>query len=153
MNYIPLQVQSGYSFLESSLKVEDIITHSISNRIPFACCAEKENMYSFPILYSQCTKNNLKPIFGVGLEVKINDASLLIYVYIKNENGYRSLCKLINDERTIESISKHSDGLILIIPTLSNTLMIENIEDYQKLSRLIYQISSSFEDTYLGIEY
>lgn len=153
MNYIPLQVQSGYSFLESSLKVEDIITHSISNRIPFACCAEKENMYSFPILYSQCTKNNLKPIFGVGLEVKINDASLLIYVYIKNENGYRSLCKLINDERTIESISKHSDGLILIIPTLSNTLMIENIEDYQKLSRLIYQISSYFEDTYLGIEY
>ena len=104
MNYVPLHVQSGYSFLESSLKIEDIINHSISNNIPFVCCSELENMYSFPILNSLAKKNNLKPIFGVGLNIKIDDNHFLIYLYIKNENGYRNLCKLITKEKNLENL-------------------------------------------------
>ena len=98
MNYIPLQVQSGYTFLESSLKVEDIVIVSIENRIPFACCSEIGNMYSFTLLNTLCKMNNLKPIFGVGLNIKINSFELLVYLYIKNEEGYSSLCNLISKD-------------------------------------------------------
>ena len=148
MNYIPLQVQSGYTFLESSLKVEDIVNVSIENRIPFACCSEIGNMYSFPLLNTLCKKNNLKPIFGVGLNIKINSFELLVYLYIKNEDGYSSLCNLISKDKNLENLNKYSSGLILVIPTLSN-----NFDSIDNLSRLIFEVSKNFEDVYLGIEY
>ena len=153
MNYIPLQVQSGYTFLSSALKVEDIVNIAANNSLPFACIAEKNNMYSFPHLNALCVKNNLNPIFGVGIDILINEKPLLVYLYIQNEEGYLSLCKLLSVEKNLENLHKYSKGLILVIPTLSNPNLINVLNNgFDKLAKVLFNVSKPFEHTFLGIE-
>ncbi|MGN1295820.1 MAG: PHP domain-containing protein, partial [Bacilli bacterium] len=53
MNYIPLHVYSGYSFLSSALKVEDIIANSIKKNLPYVAISDYNNASIFPSLSSQ----------------------------------------------------------------------------------------------------
>ena len=154
MNYIPLHVISGYSFLSSGLKVEDIVRISKQNKLDFCCCSEYENMYSFPHLNELALSNNLKPIFGMGLNLKINEKELLVFLYVQNEVGYRNLCALLNLEKNLKNLNEHAEGLILVVPTISNEhlsdVLLTSEEDFAKV---LFALSKNFENTYLGIEY
>lgn len=154
MNYIPLQVQSEYTFLSSGLKIEDLIRICKKQGNEYISIADIENMYAFPHFNELCIKNNLKPIFGCGININVQDLNLLIYLYIKDEVGYSSLCKIISSkEKTINLLKENNQGLILIIPTLSNPLLMDIIHDESKFSKVIFSLSSLFQTTYIGIEY
>ena len=154
MNYIPLQVISGYSFLSSGLKLEDLVRISKQNELDFCCCSEIENMYSFPHVNELALKNNLKPVFGTGLNISINDKTLLVYLYIQNEEGYLNLCKIISSDHTIKSLNEHSEGLIMVIPTISNEELSNVLERSQEdASKVLFALTKNFKHVYLGIEY
>ena len=78
-------------------------------------------------------------------------------LYIINEQGYKNLINIISSYPNginFENLSNYSDGLVCILPTLSNKpikdFLIEH--DLDNLLLEINKIKSIFTHFYLGIE-
>ena len=143
MNYIPLHIHSGYTFLSSCLKIEDIVSICKNKNFSRVGLCDIHNMYGYPSFYLECKKNNIVPIFGTSLNIKSKEGDFYISVFIKNEIGYRNLCKLIasKEEINTKNISLYSEGLILVLPCSSNTLIRDYfIYDNQNLEKVIFTL-------------
>ena len=84
--YIPLYVKSNYSLLSSMLKIDDIISYSVTKKIPYAVISDI-NMYGVMEFITKCNKNNITPI--ISLSIKYNNFEIVLFA--KNYNGYKSL--------------------------------------------------------------
>ena len=155
MNYTPLHVHSGYTFLSSCLKIEDIVSVCKARNFSHVGICDINNMYGYPSLFEECKKNNISPIFGTSLNIKSKEGDFYISLFIKNEIGYKNLCKIISskEEITTKTISIYSEGLILVLPCVSNTIIKDYfIFDNPILEKVIFTLQKSFTDFYLGIE-
>jgi len=133
--YIPLFIKTDYSLLSSLIKIDNLITYLKKNNIT-SCAITDDNLFSCMEVVTKCKKNGIKPI--IGLEIKINDNSVLLYA--KNENGYKNLIKiecLKNDDipLTVDILKKHKEDLICIV---------FDPDIFIKLNKV-------YEDTYLGV--
>lgn len=155
MNYVPLHIYSGYTFLSSCLRVEDIISICKKNSFSRIGICDINNIHVFPSLFDGCKKNNITPLFGTSLNIKSKYGDLYVCLFIRNEKGYRNLCKLMSlkEEINTENISIYSEGLILVLPCISNQIIRDYfIFDNPKLEKIIFSIQKDFDDFYLGIE-
>lgn len=129
--YIPLYVKTEYSLLSSLIKVKDLIKYAKEHNIN-ALAITDNNMFGVYEFYLECIKNNIKPI--IGLEVSIEDYKILLYA--KNNEGYKNLIKINENDKSLELLNKYSNDLICIIPyTYYNK--------YQELNKI-------FNDIYVG---
>ena len=155
MNYIPLHVHSGYTFLSSCLKIEDIVSICKKNSFSHVGICDVHNMYAYPSLFSECKKNDINPIFGISLNITSMSGDFYISLFIKNEIGYRNLCRLIacKEKVNTRTIQEYSEGLILVLPCISNSIIKDYfIYDHANLEKIIFTLQKSFSDFYLGIE-
>ena len=102
MYYIPLNIKSNYSLLNSLIEIKALISYAKKNNInQLGLC--DTNLYGLMEFYDLAIKNGIKPIIGLDLkEIKL---------YIKNYNGYKNLCKIIytND------LNSYSNDLICVV--------------------------------------
>lgn len=131
MFYIPLYIKTEYSLLDSTIKIKELVEFAKANNIK-ALTITDNNLYGAYEFYLECTKNNIKPI--IGLEIEIN--KLKIILYAKNINGYKNLIKINEEEKNIELIKKYNNDLICILPYNS-------LELYSNLSEI-------FKDIFIG---
>ncbi len=121
MNYVPLYIKTDNSLLSSLIKIKELIEYAKKHNIN-ALTITDSNMYGVMEFYTECRKNNIKPI--VGLELEINQLPFILYC--KNNHGYQNLLKLetIRSEREISflELTQYSDDLICIIPFTSQSL-------------------------------
>ena len=68
MKYINLYLQSEYSFLQSTIKIKNLIKFGKENNVK-ALAITDDNMYGVCKFYSECIKNDIKPI--IGLKIKL----------------------------------------------------------------------------------
>lgn len=119
--YAPLKVTTDYTLLKSLIKIPDLITFLVSNKIS-ACAICDENLYGALDFYKSCKNNNIKPI--IGLSVLLND--LDIYLYAINYDGYKNLLKIhtIIETRSlgIVDLEELKDNILCIIPYKSTEL-------------------------------
>ncbi len=131
MAYIPLHVKSHYELLESTLSVKDIIYLAKNNRLSSIAMANK-TMYGMVKFYQEATEQDIKPIMGLEVKVSLDkttpDDSSSLFVYARNESGYKHLIQLSSETMTAEKIIPLkdvlalSDGLIFVIPSRENQL-------------------------------
>ena len=156
MHYIPLHIHTEYTFLSSCLKIDNLL--SICDKYSFSSVGicDINNAYAFPSFSKECKKHNVKPVFGSSIDILINNKKFLISLFVRNEEGYRNLCYLISnhDSITMESLSEHKKGLILVIPCKTNNLVYNSFKgDYiDEIHRILYTLERGFDDSYLGIE-
>jgi DNA polymerase-3 subunit alpha len=116
MEYIPLQVKTSYSLLESLNNIKYLVTKAKKLGYTSLAITDHNNMFGVMEFYNECKNQNIKPI--IGLELDINNSKILLYA--KNNLGYKNLIKLatIKSERdlTIDDLTTYKDNLILIIP-------------------------------------
>ena len=147
-----LCVKSGYSFLSSTLKIEDIISISKSKNYDYLCLMDSSVMYGCMEFYKACITNNIKPLIGMEIEL---DNEMIVALIAKDYNGYLALSKLssyINVNKlkvNLEMIKEYKDNLIVILPSYRafkkiNKDSYENVLDY---------FNKTFPYFYLGIEY
>lgn len=147
-----LCIKSGYSFLSSTLKVEDIIEVAKNNKYEYLCIMDKDVMYGALEFYNACVNNNIKPLIGVEFDIN-NDTTLCLIA--KNKNGYLGLCKmssLVNVDKekiTIELLKEYKEDLLVIMPSYRGLKKL-NKEDF--VTVLDYY-KETFPHFYLGIEY
>ncbi len=134
MNYIPLEVKTCYSLLESLNKIPSLVKRAKEYNYTALAITDHNNMFGVMEFYLECERNDIKPIVGIKLDV----LDKYILLYAKNYNGYRNLIKLstlVSDKDiNIENLKKYSSDLILIIP-------------YKYYDEDIYGI---YEDKYIG---
>ena len=133
MNYIPLRVKTNYSLLTSLNTIESLAKRAKELNIN-ALSITDDNMFGVMEFYKTMLKYDIKPI--IGLEVKINDYSILLYA--ENYKGYQNLCYICSNEKTIQILKENSDNVLCIVPY-------ESINIYDEISPFYKNIFVSYK--------
>lgn len=147
-----LCIKSGYTFLSSTLKIEDIVNIAIDNHYEYLGLIDKDVMFGCMEFYNECIRNNIKPLIGVEFELN-NDT--LVCLLAKDNDGYLALAKLssavnVNKQKvTVELIKEYKDHLIVIVPGYRG---LKNIHKDEYITLLDYY-RDTFPFFYLGMEY
>ena len=138
--YNTLGIKSDYSILKSLIKITDLVSFCIENKITYAGIVD-DNLFYVMEFYDLCKKNNIKPI--IGLEIVIEDKHY--YLYAKNNDGYKSLLKINTliqkNELNKETIKEFNKDVIMVIPF--------NVKDYyDEYKSIINDIYISYSNEY-----
>lgn len=91
-SYVPLSVQSAYSFLNSTLTVAAIVALAQQRGLSTLALADTGNLHG-AVEFTQAAKRaGIKPILGATLLVEGQPARL----YVQNTTGYHHLCRLLS---------------------------------------------------------
>lgn len=153
MNFIPLHIYSGYSFLNSGILFDKLITTCKEYNFNAVGISDLNVMYGLPSFDKICLKNNIKPIFG--LDFYYNDN--LLSLYVKNENGYKNLCRISTFLEKTSGICKDFfeikdffKDLICVISTKQSKIF-EHVKE-SVFKNDLYEIQKYFDDFYIGLE-
>ena len=133
MNYIPLRVKTNYSLLTSLNTIESLAKRAKELNIN-ALSITDDNMFGVMEFYKTMLKYDIKQI--IGLEVKINDYSILLYA--ENYKGYQNLCYICSNEKTIQILKENSENVLCIVPY-------ESINIYDEISPFYKNIFVSYK--------
>ena len=105
----PIYVKTVYSFLSSTITIDDLIELAKNNNFQELCICD-DNMYGVMEFIRKCNSNNIKPIVGVDINTNL--------LFAKNYNGYKNLMHLVTinskEELTIDDYKEYSKDLVLI---------------------------------------
>lgn len=152
MKFAPLNVVSGYSFLQSTLTIEKIAESIKKNDYFGVGLADIGVLYGVPSFRKEI--NTLKIPSLIGMTIVLEDQYV---AYALTEEGYKNLIliskEISTDSLNYEFLFNHLDGLALVLETnygkfkeeFANELTQSYITEIAKLSKQV----SAF---YLGIE-
>jgi DNA polymerase-3 subunit alpha len=155
MNY-QLNTVSSYTFGQSLIEPR---TYSRkAKQLGYSGIAIADSsVYSFPSLAAEAKKNGLKPIFGFRISLYYSPMkNLSAVLYLKSEEGYHNLCKLLEKEDLVSPIGEdtlkgYTDGLAMVIDTHDESFYYEDFRT--EAARLLNSYRSLFGDSlYLGLE-
>lgn len=116
MDYVPLQVKTSYSILESLNQIKELVLRAKELSYQSLAITDNNNMFGVMEFYQECNRNGIKPIIGIEL----NKDDIKILLYAKDEYGYKNLIKLSTliseDNLDIELLKQYKDNLILVMP-------------------------------------
>ena len=108
-----LHAMTEYSLLESSIRINDLISFAISRGLSSLVISDHNNMFGVAEFINKCKKNKIKPIIGLDLDVE-NYRLLLIAL---NYDGFIELVRLSSKKNFSNQINKNDiigQNLIII---------------------------------------
>ncbi|XKT74430.1 MAG: DNA polymerase III subunit alpha [Patescibacteria group bacterium UBA2163] len=124
MELTHLSVHSHYSLLNGLPQIDVLVTQAKKDGMNALALTDRNNLYGAIEFYKTCTKNDIKPIIGVDLDIDLGVRTRLILL-AENNTGYQNLLPLVSDAHiahkgdphaTRESLMQYSEGLIVLIP-------------------------------------
>ena len=112
--------RSSYSLLASCLTIDQLADFAWNNGYQSVGLIDRNVMYGTMEFYYACTRRGLKPVYGLEIEVRINERRYPFVLLARNLDGFRELLKVttaINAENKVydkESLSALSDNLYII---------------------------------------
>lgn len=153
-DFIPLHINSVYTFLNSNLTIENIISIAKKNNLNAISLTDFASLSGAIKFCSLSSQQNIKPI--IGIDFKIN--GFLITFLIKNEIGYQNILRILDlynsDILTIEKCANHNNGLIIIISSQQSKLL-EKLEkqNNNEVNVFLKKIENAFSnDFFIGLE-
>ena len=89
--WIPLQVHSHYSFLDSTLSPEAVVELATRYELPAVALTDHENLHGAIAFFQAAKAAGIKPILGTEIRLR----SSLLHLYVENARGYRNLCRIL----------------------------------------------------------
>lgn len=136
MKFIPLHVNSGYSILKSGIKINDYILLAKKLGYDTVGMMDINSFCGLPKFNDLAKKNNLKPIFGLDLNIESYNFSFIIL----NETGYRNLCALFariqSEKISLEDAKTYFSGCFVIFDSKNNIFDIVNDETRKTLAKI-----------------
>lgn len=159
MKYANLYLNSEYSLLSSTCRIEKICAKAKEYGYDSLAITDDGNMYGTIKFYKACLKNDLKPIIGLKLKYQYNDKTSSILLYAMNNIGYQNLMKICSIQKINKGIidlhilNNYAFGIIAVLSSsesfIYNSLLDEKTKN-QGISE--YQILKNiFTNVYLGI--
>lgn len=158
MKYIPLNISSSYSLLQSTLTVEDIKRYAVENELPAVALSDHEVMYACIDFYQVIKQSKINPIIGASLTCQLTtDGSMTIdcFCYAENYQGYRQLLALINknklteEDLLLQAVLEESSHLILVFALQSTQVDSHPCQDFSPILDIFQAVQQS---VYLGID-
>ena len=111
-SYVPLNVHSYYSFLDSTLSIKAIVDLAVRHQLPTVALTDTGNLHGAVEFVVAAKAAGIKPILGAELCWK--KSPLLLYA--QNSAGYSNLCRMLTEQKSLASwIQEHdTTGLIAV---------------------------------------
>ncbi len=175
MTYISLHNHSGYSILDSTIAVSNLAKLAKDNNMPAVALTDNGNMFGAVEFYKSCRDLNIKPIIGCELWIahgsrfdkKRKGKTPLAYpivLLVKNEIGYKNLCKLSSlgylegfyyyPRVDKELLQKHSEGLICLSGSVNSSVCynILNATNQEAIEEINWYKNVFKEDYYFELQ-
>ncbi|NLL29543.1 MAG: DNA polymerase III subunit alpha, partial [Clostridiales bacterium] len=169
-----LHLHTGYSLLDGSGKVKDVISRAKELGMESIAITDHGVMYGCVAFYKEAVAQGIKPIIGCeiyvaakSMDIKLNDkenSTHHLVLLVKNDEGYQNLMK-ITSEASIrgfyykprvdhEFLRKHSKGLIALSACLGGEVQSWILKDnYEKAKETALLYKDIFkEGFYLEIQ-
>ncbi|ADN69274.1 DNA polymerase III subunit alpha [Mycoplasmopsis fermentans] len=89
--YVNLYNTSEYTFLDSLIRIDDLVRLSKEHNLPAVVLSDRNNMFGLGVFMEACLKYDIKGIIGVDLDVD----NYRFIVLAKNYQGYQKINQLI----------------------------------------------------------
>ena len=152
-----LYVKSEYSLLSSMCRISETVLKCKQMGFDSLAIVDKNILVSSKQLKEECNKNNIKPIFGMEIDLFINEKSYPVCLYARNDNGYKNLMHLssfasCNEDNKItpEVLLKNKDDLFIVFES-DNSPVSDYIKTEELDSKIDKMISLFGQDILMGI--
>ena len=92
-----LHIHSEYSFLQSSVKIKNIVSMAKKYGMKSLALTDTSSMHGVIDFYRDARENNIKPIIGAEMLVAKNEAVSSFILIAKNLKGYENLCRIVSN--------------------------------------------------------
>ena len=147
--FVHLHNHTAYSLLDGAGRITDEVARAAELGMPALAITDHGVMYGAVEFYRACKKAGIKPIIGCEVyvaprsrfdkESKVDAAPYHLILLVRNEQGYRNLCKLVSlssiegfyyhPRVDRELISQYHEGLIAMSACLGGEVPRRLMED------------------------
>lgn len=123
LNFVHLNVRSGYSFFQSTIKINQLIERTAQLGMSAVALTDIGIMAGIMEFHDKAAASGIKPIIGATIQLLPSIASdalaelrpSLLTLLCENMEGYRNLCLLVSSTSVTRSLlAQHSSGLIAL---------------------------------------
>ncbi|WP_440896094.1 DNA polymerase III subunit alpha [Amphibacillus sp. Q70] len=129
MSFVHLQVKSGYTFMNSTIKIDQLIKKAKRDGMTAVALTDRNVLHGAIEFYQACRAENITPIIGMETTVEVNDQLNQIIVLAKSSKGYRSLMNMSSIIQTSEQpkitlpqFTEHIFDCMVILPLQTTSL-------------------------------
>jgi len=143
--------QTQYNLLKSAVRLKDYIKLAKDNSFDFLTITDN-NLFASYKFYTECKKNNIKPIIGLEYSYNTYNYNSTFLLYAKNNNGYKNLIKastLIRTEENIDNNMILSFTDIIYIYAFNDSYLEALISSNDDAKELLSMLKSM--NAYIGI--
>ncbi len=158
MQFVNLYLESEYTMLGSSIKIDELMAFAKQNNIDTLAICDLDNMHGVLKFYLKCKENNIKPIIGLHLtlESEYNYYNSIL-LYSKDYEGYLNLIKIstirkLNKKLFFNDIINYLNNIIIILPNEENELIKSYKENNTKAFENILITYKKVKDLFVGID-
>lgn len=128
--FVPLQVLSSYSLLQSTNQLEPLVKTAAQRGYQALALTDRNVMYGTVAFYQLCQKYHVQPLIGLTLTLAgqlATDQSFELVLLAKNQTGYQHLMAISSftqtqpDNRPVElaQVQQWLSDLVVIVPNHS----------------------------------
>lgn len=121
MNFVPLQVLSTYSLLQSTTTITELVQEAKQRGYQSLALTDMNVLYGAVDFYNAATKAGIHPIIGLTLETAglTSDTTFPIVLLAKDQQGYQNLMRLSTAYQTKQpNTSLDFTSLLSLLPHL-----------------------------------
>lgn len=121
MSFTHLQVRSGYSLMDSTIQVNQLVKQAKALGFNQLALTDYEVMHGAISFYQACLNEGIQPIIGMIVQLNHQDQAYTCTLLAKNNNGYQNLLKITskiqteNDPLLLEELKEYSRGLFCLV--------------------------------------
>lgn len=134
---INLFTRSTFSLMNSSLKVNDVVSHAKKCKQTHVALVEENRLYSVPLFLKLCQEHEIKPIIGLSLSCSFEHKPIKLSFIAKNTTGYHHIAKLSTKS------SQNKDNLDISDITFSSDVFVFVHCDHSWFEDAIIQMNAS----------
>ena len=132
----PLFIRSVYTLLSSLCHIRGIISKCKEYQYDSVALVDKNVLSGAMSFYKACKKENIKPLFGMEVDISMQDRIYPIVLMAKNDDGFKNLMALstyintISDNKIInkEILDKYKeDNFIILESSLEDSLSLKSL--------------------------
>ena len=153
MEFLPLRICSGYSFLKSGLSVRSIVALAKKAGQTHCCLSDFFSLSGYPELTDLCAATGMTPVYAMDGIFEGFEFTFVLF----NETGYKNLIALSlahsKGEANLDFLFRHAKGLLPILDLGSAPLVEASKKGQDDFEATLREILHYLPNLELGMPY